>query len=97
MFFRQRIPLFILAAATFAPVALTQYPTLQTAAAAQAPAADQKPASAASTLSVEARLVNLPVIVRDKNGGLVQSLIKTDFTLQVDGHPQTIPFLWIRA
>lgn len=50
------------------------------------------PTSTAPTLSVEARLVNLPVVVRDKKGALVQNLTKADFTLQVDGHPQTIRY-----
>jgi VWFA-related protein len=50
------------------------------------------PASTAATISVDARLVNLPVVVRDKKGALVQDLTKADFTLQVDGHPQTIRY-----
>lgn len=46
----------------------------------------------ASDLSVDARLVNLPVVVRDKKGALVQGLTKADFSLQVDGHPQVIHY-----
>src|ERR1700679_3837833 len=53
---------------------------------------DQAPTSTAPTISVDARLVNLPVVVRDKKGALVQNLTKADFTLQVDGHPQTIRY-----
>src|ERR1700759_2488847 len=53
---------------------------------------DPKPASTAPTLSVDARLVNLPVVVRDKKGAFVQNLTKDDFALQVDGHPQTIRY-----
>src|SRR5215469_1323889 len=53
---------------------------------------DQKPASSAPTIAVDARLVNLPVVVRDKKGALVQNLTKDDFVLQVDGHPQTIRY-----
>jgi VWFA-related protein len=58
------------------------------------PAPDQTPApsSTAPTLSVDARLVNLPVVVRDKKGALVQNLTKDDFVLQVDGHAQTIRY-----
>jgi VWFA-related protein len=41
---------------------------------------------------VDARLVNLPVVVRDKKGALVRDLTKTDFSLQVDGHPQAIRY-----
>jgi VWFA-related protein len=51
-----------------------------------------KPESATTTLSVDARLVNLPVVVRDKKGALIQSLTKDDFVLRVDGHPQTIRY-----
>jgi len=44
------------------------------------------------TLSLSANLVNLPVIVRDKKGALVQNLTKADFALSVDGHAQTIRY-----
>jgi VWFA-related protein len=53
---------------------------------------DQSPAPAAGTIAVDARLVNLPVVVRDKKGALIQNLTKNDFTLQVDGKPQTIRY-----
>ena len=53
---------------------------------------EQTPASTAPTIAVDARLVNLPVVVRDKKGALVQNLTKDEFTLQVDGHPQTIRY-----
>jgi VWFA-related protein len=44
------------------------------------------------TLSVDARLINIPVVVRDKKGARNPNLTKADFTLQVDGHPQTIRY-----
>jgi VWFA-related protein len=44
------------------------------------------------TIEVNARLVNLPVVVRDKKNALVQTLAKENFSLQVDGHPQTIRY-----
>jgi VWFA-related protein len=44
------------------------------------------------TITVNAQLVNLPVIVRDKKGALVQNLTQADFALTVDGHPQTIRY-----
>jgi VWFA-related protein len=53
---------------------------------------DQAPASTAPTIAVDARLVNLPVVVRDKKGALIQNLTKDDFILQVDGKPQTIRY-----
>ena len=55
-------------------------------------APDQAPASTAPTIAVDARLVNLPVVVRDKKGALIQNLTKDDFVLQVDGKPQTIRY-----
>ena len=57
----------------------------------QASASQQAPASP-PTITVNAQLVNLPVIVRDKKGALVQNLTKEDFALSVDGHPQTIRY-----
>ena len=64
---------------------------------AQQPKPAETPAEASDTpatthLSVDARLVNLPVVVRDKKGALVQTLTKADFDLNVDGHPQTIRY-----
>ena len=59
---------------------------------AQQPKAADDAASTTTHLSVDARLVNLPVIVRDKKGALVQTLTKADFSLTVDGHPQTIRY-----
>jgi VWFA-related protein len=53
---------------------------------------DQSPSTVAPTIAVDARLVNLPLVVRDKKGALVQNLNKDDFTLQVDGKPQTIRY-----
>ena len=49
-------------------------------------------ASETTQISVKAHLVNLPVVVRDKKGALVQNLTKDDFTLTVDGHAQTIRY-----
>src|SRR3979490_2760767 len=53
---------------------------------------DQTPASTAPTIAVDARLVNLPVVIRDKKGALIQNLTKNDFFLQADGKPQTIRY-----
>ncbi len=55
-----------------------------------APAASQT--SPAPTLTVHAQLVNLPVVVRDKNGALVTTLNKGDFLLAVDGREQPIRY-----
>jgi VWFA-related protein len=59
---------------------------------AQQAAPPDQAAAPAATLTVNAKLVNLPVVVRDKNGALVQNLTKDDFALAVDGHPQTIRY-----
>jgi VWFA-related protein len=61
--------------------------------AAATPAAPQQaPSATAPTLTVDARLVNIPVVVHDKKGALVQNLTKDNFLLQVDGKPQTIRY-----
>jgi VWFA-related protein len=55
----------------------------------------QSPAPAAheaATITVNAKLVNLPVIVRDKKGTLIQNFTRADFALNVDGHPETIRY-----
>jgi VWFA-related protein len=43
-------------------------------------------------MSVQANLVTLPTIVRDKKGALVNDLKKEDFSLQVDGKDQAIRY-----
>src|SRR6202046_387959 len=53
---------------------------------------DGSTSTAVPTIAVDARLVNLPVVVRDKKGALIQNLTKDDFILQVDGKPQTIRY-----
>ncbi|MGA1984224.1 MAG: VWA domain-containing protein [Acidobacteriaceae bacterium] len=57
-----------------------------------APGAEPAPASTTTTLSVDARLVNIPVIVLDKRGALVRNLTKDNFEIKVDDHPQTIRY-----
>jgi VWFA-related protein len=67
---------------------------------AQPPAAAQaKPSTspaeqttAVPTLSVDARLVNIPLVVHDKKGALVQNLTKDNFVLMVDNELQTIRY-----
>jgi VWFA-related protein len=46
--------------------------------------------SPATTLKVQVKEVILPVVVRDKKGQIVPNLKADDFTLNEDGHPQTI-------
>lgn len=87
----------LLCAAALASAALPPGLSAQQPAASPDRSADIQNKSAAApdkptTLSVDARLVNLPVIVRDKKGALIQNLTKADFTLSVDGHPQTIHY-----
>ena len=54
--------------------------------------AQDKPVGPTTTLSLDARLVNLPVIVRDKKGAIIQNLTKEEFTLSVDGHDANIRY-----
>jgi VWFA-related protein len=58
------------------------------------PAAKSEPTPLHSdtTFTVDARLVNLPVVVRDKKGTLIQNLTKDDFVLRVDDHKQNIRY-----
>jgi VWFA-related protein len=89
-----------LAAVVSIALFLSMSPLARSAAAQTASATPPSPPTAAAaagantpnTLSVDARLVNLPVTVRDKKGALVQNLTKDDFSLQVDGHPQVIRY-----
>jgi VWFA-related protein len=48
--------------------------------------------TSAATLSVDVKVVTLPVTVRDKHGQIVRNLTKDDFLLEEDGHPQTIRY-----
>ena len=54
--------------------------------------AQDKPVGPTTTLSLDARLVNLPVIVRDKKGAIIQNLTTDEFTLTVDGHTANIRY-----
>ncbi len=84
---------------------LGQHPSLQTGKAAPAttsPAAPVQPGSpeqqgAATTLTAQAKLVNLPVVVRDGKGVLAPGLTKPDFTLLVDGKPQEVRYFDVDA
>jgi VWFA-related protein len=62
---------------------------LPAAAFGQQPASDK---SAATTISVDSRLVNIPVVVRNDKGKLILNLKKDDFSLEVDHKPQTIRY-----
>ncbi len=55
-------------------------------------APDGEKAPVAPTVNVSARLVTVPVTVRDKKGQLVATLKQEDFTLSEDGKPQTIRY-----
>jgi VWFA-related protein len=61
--------------------------------AAQAPAAQSPtPGTPTTTLSVDVKVVTLPVTVRDKKGKIVRDLTKDDFELEEDGKPQVIRY-----
>src|ERR1700677_2772360 len=78
--------------------AVAQTPPATSGSAASAPAKSDAaagqttPAGQTTTLSLDARLVNLPVVVRDKKGALIQNLTKEDFTLMVDGHAENVRY-----
>ncbi len=44
------------------------------------------------TISVDVEVVNILVTVRDKQGGLVSNLEKSDFVVEEEGRPQTIRY-----
>jgi VWFA-related protein len=67
-------------------------PALESQNPATAPPAAQSPATPTTTLSVDVKVVNLPVTVRDKHGKIVTNLSKDDFSLEEDGKPQTIRY-----
>jgi VWFA-related protein len=54
--------------------------------------AQQSEVSPPPNFTVQAQLVNLPVVVRDNHGALVSSLNKDDFQLTVDGRTQPIRY-----
>jgi VWFA-related protein len=67
-------------------------PALHSQNSSTAPPAAQNPAAPTTTLSVDVKVVNLPVTVRDKHGKIVTNLSKDNFELQEDGKPQTIRY-----
>jgi VWFA-related protein len=67
-------------------------PALESQNSSAAPPAAQSPAAPTTTLSVNVKVVTLPVTVRDKHGKIVTNLSKSDFSLEEDGKPQTIRY-----
>jgi VWFA-related protein len=56
------------------------------------PAQQPQAATPASTITVDAKLVIVPAIVRDKKNGLIANLTRENFALTVDGKPQTLRY-----
>jgi VWFA-related protein len=54
--------------------------------------ADIPTSGSAPTINVQAKLVVMPAIVRDKKGALVNDLKKENFSLEVDGQAQAIRY-----
>jgi len=52
----------------------------------------QQPASETATITIDAKLVIVPAIVRDKHGALVPGLTRDNFALQVDAKAQPIRY-----
>jgi VWFA-related protein len=90
---RATLPTLLFLVSGTTSVLFAQKPALNTSPAQTSePAPQGAPAAAAPTISVDAKLVNIPVIVLDKKGALVQNLTKDSFVLKVDGHDQTIRY-----
>lgn len=51
-----------------------------------------RPAATTGTISVSAKLVVVPAVVRDRHGELVNTLSKDDFTLKIDGKQQSLRY-----
>jgi VWFA-related protein len=82
----------VLGSAAQGPVLRTPAANTQPAPSTPAADSDKTPVATAPTLSVDARLVNIPVVIRDKHGALVQNLTKDSFVLKVDDRAQTIRY-----
>ena len=54
--------------------------------------ADIPTSGSAGTINVQAKLVVMPAVVRDKKGALVNDLKKENFSLEVDGQAQAIRY-----
>ena len=67
-------------------------PALESQNSSASPPAAQSPTTPTTTLSVNVKVVNLPVTVRDKHGKIVTNLTKDAFSLEEDGKPQTINY-----
>lgn len=50
------------------------------------------PTATTGTITVSAKLVVVPAVVRDKRGALVNTLTKDDFSLKVDGKQQSLRY-----
>src|ERR1700742_5031268 len=66
--------------------------TPATTTAASSTPADIPANGSAPTINVQAKLVVMPAIVRDKKGALVNDLKKENFSLEVDGQAQPIRY-----
>ena len=75
-----------------APTATAPATASPTTTAASTNDADIPTSGSAGTIAVKANLVVMPAIVRDKKGALVNDLKKENFSLEVDGQPQTIRY-----
>jgi VWFA-related protein len=73
-----------------------QQPQTQQAPAEQAPTQQPSPAQSPQTapgkIAVEVKTVSVLATVRDKKGKIISNLGQDDFSLQEDGHPQTINY-----
>ena len=82
----------LLWAAGVCACAQQEKPATTPATTASSSAAADIPSGSAPTINVQAKLVVMPAIVRDKKGALVNDLKKENFSLEVDGQAQTIRY-----
>jgi VWFA-related protein len=78
----------------FAPLAGSQDATPAPPKAASQPAQPKQapPVAQGPAITSDTKLVTMLASVRDKHGNFVRNLTKDDFTVQQDGHPQTISY-----
>ena len=74
------------------PATTPTTPTTATTAGNSSEPADIPTSGSAGTINVQAKLVVMPAVVRDKKGALVTDLKKENFSLEVDGQAQAIRY-----
>jgi VWFA-related protein len=85
-----RVSLLLLVLALLSPLASSQ--DAKSSAPQQAAPTAQPPQVQGPPITSDTKMVTMLVAVRDKHGNFVRDLAKSDFSVQQDGHPQTIAY-----